>query len=246
MIVSVCVCVSVCTTVLDCLFFCPLTIGCTCATFLSSFSFRVCPLSICLCFCLSLASCLVLSPCMKYVCFMAAFVLTCRSTWAKCRGTYVFNLLANGKTWLNSACRMSHAAPKWRSMCRVSRVFNPPSTVATAKKLPSTITTTTTMQSSSSVKVEFGSPKSSTNYVCGVCCSQTAHKHTHAHSYTPMATTSIIRTVPPWEVTFALLAMHEQLRELASSVDTGLESHSTFHIQFPSVPSVVATFECVA
>lgn len=38
------------------------------------------------------------------------------------------------------------------------------------------------MQSSSSVKVEFGSPKSSTNYVCGVCCSQTAHKHTHTRA----------------------------------------------------------------
>lgn len=125
--VWLCVCLAVCVrlTVLACLFFCPLTIGRTCATFLSSFSFHVCPLSVSIPISVSVypqkAFCLSLFLRMKYVCFMAAFVLTCRSAHEpKCRETYVFNLLANGKTWLNSVL------PKWRSMCRVSAVFKLP------------------------------------------------------------------------------------------------------------------------
>lgn len=121
-------------------------------------------------------------------------------------------------------------------MCRVSGVFKPASTEYSCHslKLPSTtITTTRTVYAKfiiSQSRVRF--PKEQ-------------HKlrlrrllqpdRTHSRIHKPMATTSIIRTVPPWEVTFALLAMHEQLRELASSVDTGLESlssHFTYHFQF--------------
>lgn len=180
---------------------------------------------------LSLASCLFLSLCMKYVCFMAAFVLTCRSTWAKCCGTYVFNLLANGKTWLNSTCRtkMKIDVSRQRSLEASSTEYSYHSL-----KLPSTtITTTANMYAKfiiSQSRVRF--PKEQHKLrLRRLLQPETAHTHTH----TPMATTSIIRTVPPWEVTFALLAMHEQLRELASSVDTGLESlssHSTYRFQF--------------
>lgn len=97
-------------------------------------------------------------------------------------------------------------------------------------KLPSTtITTTRTMYAKfiiSQSRVRF--PKEQHKLRLRRLL-QPDRTHSRTHTHTPMATTSIIRTVPPWEVTFALLAMHEQLRELASSVDTGLESRFTFH-----------------
>lgn len=89
--VWLCVCLAVCVrlTVLACLFFCPLTIGRTCATFLSSFSFHVCPLSICLypylCLCLPPESILSLSLFLYEVCLFygcVCFNLSQR-TWAK-------------------------------------------------------------------------------------------------------------------------------------------------------------------
>jgi len=97
-------CVCVCDSLGSAFPLAQLTIGCTCATFLSSFSFRVCQFLFLFLFLfqflfLFLLLFLLLEVCLFYggVCFN----LSQHMSKMLC-ATYVFNLPANGKTWLNS------------------------------------------------------------------------------------------------------------------------------------------------